>query len=233
MLSALTQQDTIAANLANVNTVGYKGDRVVNETFADLFLSNMNNGRPIGNLNLGTRVAGVVTDFSQGAMRATQNLLDVAIGGDGFFKVQTPNGISYTRAGQFTRTADGFLVTQRGDYVLGANNQRVRIGTAEPMISSDGRVYANGALVGQISVVTLDIANARKAGDNLWQGTETGGMPPNTSLQQGFVEGSGVNSIKEMVNMITTLRSYESAQRVVTSIDGTLDKAVNSIGAVG
>ena len=67
----------------------------------------------------------------------------------------------------------------------------------------------------------------------MWVGTETGGFPQQTQLRQGFVEASGVNSVKEMVEMITTMRTYESSQRVITSIDGTLDKAVNSVGTLG
>jgi flagellar basal-body rod protein FlgG len=233
MLSALVRQDTIASNLANVNTVGYKRDKVGNEAFNDLFLYNMKTGQPVGELGLGTRVTGVYTDFSQGAFRNTESPMDVAIGGDGFFVVQGANGVAYTRAGQFSRTPNGFMTTQQGELVLGTNRQPIFVGQGDPTIASDGRVYnAGGQLVGQLAVVTLDIPNARKIGGNLWQGTETGGMPAGTELRQGFVEASKVNSIEEMVDMITTLRSYESSQRVVTSIDSTLDKAVNSVGAV-
>jgi flagellar basal-body rod protein FlgG len=240
MTSAMVRQDVIASNLANVATVGFKGDRVVNETFADSLLYSMNGGEPtpMGTINFGTRVAGTVTDFGQGSLRPTEQALDVAIGGDGFFKVQMEDGtVAYTRNGQFTRSPDGFLTTQTGEYVLGPGTpgMPVFVGTSgDPVIRADGRVTtSDGGQLGQIAIETLDIPSARKVGENMWVGESTGGLPPNSQLRQGFVEASGVNSVKEMVEMITTLRSYESSQRVITSIDGTLDKAVNSIGTLG
>jgi len=237
MTSAMVRQDTIASNLANVSTVGFKPDRVVNETFADTLLLNMSqNGAVVGTSNYGTRVAGTVTDFAQGSFRATQQPMDVAIGGDGFFRVRTSDGtVGYTRNGQFSRSPDGFLTTQNGEYVLGPDNLPVDVGTSgNPTIKADGQVLgANGDALGQIGISTLDIPTARKVGQNLWTGTETGGFPQQTQLRQGFVEASGTNSVKEMVEMITTMRSYESSQRVITAIDGTLDKAVNSVGNLG
>lgn len=238
----MVRQDVIASNLSNVSTVGFKADRVVNETFGDSLLYSMRNGDPtvMGTSNYGTRVAGTITDFGQGSFRPTEQPLDIAIGGDGFFLVQMADGTrAYTRNGQFTRSPDGFLITQTGEYVLGTetNGQRlpVMVGTeGNPVIRADGHVSASdGSQLGQIGIFTLDIPTARKVGQNMWVGQETGGMPTSTQLRQGYVEASGVNSVKEMVEMITTLRSYESSQRVITSIDGTLDKAVNSIGTLG
>ncbi len=238
MTSAMVRQDVIASNLANVATVGFKGDRVVNETFADSLLYSMQGGEPtpMGTMNYGTRVAGTVTDFGQGAFRPTEQPLDMAIGGDGFFAIRQDDGtVAYTRNGQFTRTPDGFLTTQTGEYVLGPDRLPVFVGTTgDPVIRADGRVSgSDGAQLGQIAIHTLDIPSARKVGQNTWVGVETGGMPQTTQIRQGFVEASGVNSVKEMVEMITTLRSYESSQRVFASIDGTMDKAVNSIGTLG
>lgn len=236
----MVRQDVIASNLANVSTVGFKGDRVVNETFGDSLLYSMRNGQPtvMGTANYGTRVAGTVTDFGQGSFRPTEQPLDLAIGGDGFFRVRMGDGtIAYTRNGQFTRSADGFLTTQTGEYVLGTGEPAMPVYVGErgdPLIRADGAVTAtDGTMLGQIAIVTLDIPTARKVGQNMWVGAQTGGMPVTTQLRQGYVEASGVNSVKEMVEMITTLRSYESSQRVITSIDGTLDKAVNSIGTLG
>lgn len=239
MTSAMVRQDVIASNLANVATAGFKGDRVVNETFAESLMYSMQNGAatPIGTTNYGTRVAGTITDFSQGAFRPTEQPLDLAIGGDGFFRIRMDDGtVAYTRNGQFTRSNDGFLVNQNGQYVLGPDNLPVSVGTdGDPVIRADGQVSAkNGSLLGQISLVTLDIPSARKVGDNMWVGTETSAtFPQGSQIRQGYVEASSVNSVKEMVEMITTMRAYESSQRVITSIDGTLDKAVNSVGTLG
>ena len=238
MTSAMVRQDVIAANLANVATVGYKTDRVVNETFADSLLYSMKGGvpTPMGTLNHGTRVAGTITDFGQGSFRPTEQPLDLALGGDGFFSIRMQDGtVAYTRNGQFTRSPDGFLTTQTGEYVLGPDRLPVYAGeTGDPVIRADGNVSSrDGTRLGQLGIFTLDIPSARKLGQNIWIGEETGGMPAATQVRQGFVEASGVNSVKEMVEMITTMRSYESSQRVITSIDGTLDKAVNSVGTLG
>jgi flagellar basal-body rod protein FlgG len=238
MTSAMVRQDIIASNLANVSTVGFKADRVVNETFGDSLLYSMRNGGPevMGTANYGTRVAGTITDFGQGSFRPTEQPLDLAIGGDGFFAVRMADGTTaYTRNGQFTRSPDGYLTTQTGEYVLGTDKMPVFVDdTGNPVIRADGYVAASdGTQLGQIGIFTLDVPTARKVGQNMWVGQETGGMPPSSQVRQGYVEASGVNSVKEMVEMITTMRSYESSQRVITSIDGTLDKAVNSLGTLG
>jgi flagellar basal-body rod protein FlgG len=238
MISDMVRQDVIANNLANVSTVGFKADRAINESFADNLMFSMqgDSQQPIGNFGFGTRVAGTVTDFGQGSFRATQQPLDVALGGDGFFQVRMDDGtVAYTRNGQFARTPDGYLTIQTGEYVLGPDRMPVFAGDhGDPVIRADGQVTGpDGTQLGQISVVTLDVPNSRKLGQNMWIGEETGGLPAGTQIKQGFVEASGVNSVREMVEMITTLRSYESSQRVITSIDGTLDKAVNSLGTLG
>jgi flagellar basal-body rod protein FlgG len=231
MLSAVTRQDVIASNLANVNTVGYKADRVANETFSDLFLTSMKTGQRVGTMNLGTRVAETITDYAQGALRNTGTKLDLAITGDGFFAVNTAQGTRYTRNGQFSKSADGFLTTANGDYVLSTARQPIFVGSGDPTITADGTVFtSDGQLSGQIAVVTLNIPEAKKVGENYWSGEETGGRLGTTFVRQGFLEASGVNSIKEMVEMITTMRAYESSQRVVMAIDSTLDKAVNQVG---
>ena len=242
MTSAMVRQDVIASNLANVSTVGFKADRAVNESFADSLLYSMEGDgklKSMGEFGYGTRVAGTITDFGQGSLRPTEQPLDVAIGGDGFFRIRMGDGtVAYSRNGQFTRSPDGYLTTQTGEYVLGpaGNNLPVYVGNdgTDPVIRADGRVTtSDGSQLGQIGIAMLDVPNARKVGQNMWVGEEVGALPPGTQLRQRFVEASGVNSVHEMVEMVTTLRSYESAQRVITSIDGTLDKAVNSIGTLG
>lgn len=233
MMSSMIRQDVLAANLANVNTVGYKPDRAYNETFSSLFLQNLGTGRDVGSMTLGTRVSGTVTDFTQGALRATGNQLDLAIGGEGFFAVQTAEGVRFTRNGQLTRSADGYLTDQGGNFVLGSDGQRILLGAGDPTINSEGRIFSSSnASIGRIGIFTLDLTTAKKVGANQWSGTATGSMPADTQVRQGFVEASGTNSVREMIEMISTLRSYESAQRVISSIDSTLEKATNQVGSV-
>ncbi len=233
MTSALARQDVIASNLANVNTVGFKADRVTTSAFDEMVIYNMESGEKLGNLSMGSRVSGTVTDFSQGALRNTELPTDVAIAGDGFFAVETPNGVRYTRNGQFGIDSAGYLVDSQSQYVLGSSGQRLLV-NGDPKISPDGRVFsADGNLLGELGVFTLDTTTMQKIGANQWNGTPTGGRPGSTKVRQGYVEASGVNSIQEMVQMIENMRSYESSQRMVGMIDGTLDRAVNSLGTLG
>lgn len=233
MLSDITRQDVIAANLANVSTTGYKRDRVTNETFNDMLLSNLKNGRQVGGMNMGTRVASVVTDFSQGPLRNTGSPLDAALSGDGFFVVQTPQGNFFTRSGQFTMADDGTLQTADGNPVLGQDGKKIVLTDAHPKIASDGTITSGNTTVGRLAIVSLDVAKAEKVGANLWKGTAVNAYPTGTQVKQGFLEQSSVNAVTEMVEMIRTLRSYESAQKAIQSIDGTLEKAVNTVGVVG
>lgn len=236
MLSDITRQDVIANNLANVNTAGFKGDEVVNETFNDLLLHNVKTGEPTGNLNLGTRVAGVVTDFKQGPLRNTGNNLDVAIGGDGFFAVQTQSGIKYTRDGEFTRSPSGQLVTDTGSFVLGQNGLPVNVGAdGDVKIDETGAIFdPSGRQLGQLGLFRLNMDTAQKQGGDAWTGTpiDGGRAPAGSTIHQNFIEQSSVSSVTEMVDMIGTLRNYESVQKAAQSIDSTLDKAVNTVGAV-
>ncbi len=232
MNSAMARQDVIAANLANVNTVGYKADRVTTEAFSEMVLRNMSTGQEIGNLSMGSRVSGTITDFSQGALRNTGLATDMAIAGDGFFAIETANGVRYTRNGEFSVSGDGYLVNQNNEFVLGSNGQRLLVG-GDPKVSPDGRIYsAEGNLLGEVGVVTLDIETAQKVGANQWTGTVTGTRPATTKVRQGYVEASSVNSIQEMVEMISNMRSFESSQRMISMIDGTLDRSVNSLGSL-
>jgi flagellar basal-body rod protein FlgF len=216
MLSEQVRQDLIAHDLANASTAGYKPDRVSSKSFGEMLLSDTRTGAPVGALGLGTEISKQVTDLSSGPIRDTHEPLDFAVEGTGFFAVQTPKGVRYTRDGQFAASARGTLVTAAGDEVLGPGGAPVRIGT-------DGKVVP-----GDIGVVT--VANAGREGDNLFTGT-AGGAAPGT-IRTGALEGSGVDPVTTMVEMIGSLRAFESGQRVITTIDSTLQKAANQVGSV-
>jgi flagellar basal-body rod protein FlgF len=216
MLAEQVRQDLIAHDLANASTAGYKPDRVASKSFGDMLLSDTNSGRPVGALGLGTQIARQVTDLSAAPLRDTGEPLDFAVEGEGFFSVQTPKGVRYTRDGQFSASAGGTLVTAAGDDVLGPNGAPIRIG-------ADGKVAA-----ADIGVVTL--TNARREGDNLFTGS-AGGAAPST-VRTGALEGSGVDPVTTMVDMISSLRAFEAGQRVITTIDSTLQKAANQVGGI-
>ena len=217
MVSEMARQDLIANDLANASTPGYKADRAVQGSFGDLLLSNTATGATVGPLGLGSRIERQITDMTAQPLKETGEALDFAVEGDGFFAVQTPQGVRYTRNGQFTATAAGTLTDQRGNAVLGQNGQPVRIG-------ADGKVDPAG-------VGLFTVANARKVGDALMQGTAAAGRAPG-QVRSGALEGSGSDPTRAMVDMIASLRAYESGQKVITTIDSTLGKAANQVGSL-
>jgi flagellar basal-body rod protein FlgF len=216
MVSEMARQDVIANDLANASTAGYKSDRVVQSSFGDLLLRNTETGQTIGPLGRGARIDRQVTDLTAAPIKETGEDLDFAIEGDGFFAIQTAQGVRYTRNGQFTAAADGRLTDQLGNPVLGQNGQPITIG-------ADGKVPA-----ANVGVFAVD--NARKAGDNFFTGA-AGGRGPG-QVRSGALEGSGADPVRAMTDMIASLRAFESGQKVITTIDSTLQKASNQVGSL-
>jgi flagellar basal-body rod protein FlgG len=217
MLAEQARQDLIAHDLANASTAGYKPDRVASKSFGEVLLSDTRTGSAVGPLGFGTQIAKQVTDLSAAPLRDTGEPLDFAVEGNGFFSVRTSNGVRFTRDGQFAASTRGTLVTAAGDDVLGPNGTPVRIG-------ADGKVAP-----GDIGIVAL--TNARREGDNLFTGT-AGAAPAGSGVRPGALEASGVDPVTTMVDMISSLRVFESGQRVITTIDSTLQKAANQVGSI-
>jgi len=219
MLAEQVRQDQIANDLANASTAGYKADRTTQQSFGSLLLTNSTTGATIGTATTAVQVTGTVTDFRPQALKDTGEPLDFAINGDGFFAVQTAQGTRYTRNGEFTADAQGRLTTATGDPVLGRNGRPVTVG-------ADGKVDPR-----LLNVVLLQ--NPRKTGDNLVIGT-----PGNVAgllagqVRSGALEGSGADPTQAMVDMIASMRAYESGQKVIQTIDETLGKAASSVGSV-
>ncbi|HEY0361799.1 MAG TPA: flagellar hook-basal body complex protein, partial [Solirubrobacteraceae bacterium] len=172
-------------------------------------------GAPVGPLGLGSRIERQVTDLTAAPIRETGEPLDFAVEGDGFFGVQTAQGVRYTRNGQFTAAANGRLVDQLGNAVLGQNGRPLTIG-------ADGKVP-------EASVGIFAVNNTRKAGDNMFQGAAAGRGAG--QVRSGALEGSGSDPVRAMTDMIASLRAFESGQKVITTIDSTLQKASNQVGA--
>ena len=232
MLAAQIRQDVIANNLANATNPGFKGEVLSQVAFGDLLLSNTLTGEKIGPLSAGTLVTDIRPNVTNQGFRWTQNTLDLAIGGNGWFSVQTPQGIRYTRNGAFTTDAQGFITTAQGDRVLGKNGQPINVsGGGRLSIARNGDVHVGNRLVGTVGVTALVPTSLRKEGDNYLTGT----VDPNAKVggvAQGALETSNVNTVKEMVALIENMREFEADQKMIRAVDDTLGGAVNQVGRV-
>lgn len=247
--------DTIANNIANSNTTGFKKDKQVfqeyltaNEKLPDVIqvpkvpasvesFYDMQGGDR-GYVN----ASGTFTDHSQGNLRSTGNPLDVGLDGKGFFEVLTPRGVRYTRAGGFKISSNGLMVTKQGYPVLRNGTQdplqrTIPISTRNLTISYSGDIYEGGEFLGKLSVIGVqDPDSMRKEGQSLYSLKPNYGdqlrVPESTQVHQGFVESSNVNIVEEMTDMIQASRSFESTQKAIKAFDNLNGKLVNEVGKV-
>jgi flagellar basal-body rod protein FlgG len=249
--TGLDAQDTrmrvISNNLANVNTTGFKRDRASFETLSYQTVTaagaaSTAESKYATGLNLGTgvRVQGTARIETQGALNTTGNSLDMALDGDGYFQVQLPGGqLGYTRAGNFSRSAEGLLVTSEGYQVMPGIT--VPEGATSITIGTDGTVSAtvpgqtDSQQLGQIQVAGFpNPAGLQSKGDNYLietsaSGAANMGIPGQDGrgqIRQGMLEGSNVNVVEELVNMIETQRAYEVNSKMISASDEML-KYVN------
>ena len=248
MITQEARQDVITSNLSNSTTVGFKQDNLAIRRFDDVLLENYdkvvggkNVRNEIGALSLGSEVDSVNTNFTQGMIQDTGKAADFAIDGRGFFTVQRNDGVNngqyYTRDGHFHVNMRGILVNDSGDMVIARNLQTNQLG---PMNVGEGKmtsdVYGNISIDGNpmYKLYTVDFNDyngMKKTGDNLYQGNNA--VENNrVVVRQNSLEKSNVNVINEMTNMITTMRSFETNQKIVQSLDETLSKVVNEVGNV-
>lgn len=241
------QMDVIANNLANVSTNGYKKDTVVYESFPEVLVKRINDTKSasnpsgrVGNVNLGNDVGEVFTYFNSGNLNKTDNSLDLAIGGSNsaFFTIGVPNGNGeiaeyYTRNGSFNLNAQNQLVTSEGYLVMGMNGP-ITLEGENFTVLDDGTIIQNEQVVDRLLIREFtDTTTLRKYGENLIQATEqTQEREFTGAIKQGYIEQSNVEAVNEMINMITVMRAYEANQKVIQALDGTLEKAVNEVGAL-
>ena len=220
------RMNQIANNLANVDTAGYKRE---NLTFWEMLHVTEARTMRVGK---GMRL---LTDFQQGPAKLTGNPLDVLIDGRGFFKIQTPEGIRYTRAGQFAVNGTGQLVTPEGYQVLGTDGT-ILINGKEVLIDRNGGVNVDGQLVNQLDLADFsDLSALRKEGANLFRLQEGEGQevaPQGVQLIQGSIEQSNADVTHELTDMIDLQRNYEAQQKLVQAIDDMDGQAVNQVGKV-
>ena len=241
----------IANNIANVNTVGFKRDRVVME---DMFYqidhqpgtqtNTTTTASPIGvQLGNGTRLIGTQKVFTTGSLQTTSQSLDVAIVGKGFFRVLQPNGeTAYTRAGQLQVNAEGLLVNAQGrplqpEITIPANATSVTIGdTGAVSVTLSGATTSTE--IGQITLSNfVNPAGLLALGENLYQETSASGAPTDANpgddglgkLKQGALEGSNVQVVEEMVDMIAAQRTYEMNTKVLSAADNMMQNLSQAV----
>jgi flagellar basal-body rod protein FlgG len=246
MLLQRRAMEVVTNNITNADTSGYKKEILVAHTFdAELLRrvndnaetaavkANGNNPPKVGPLNYGTQVDTLFLDFSSGSFEETGRATDLAIQGDAFFALDTPNGERYTRSGAFLVDRDGYLIDAEGNYVLGEGGE-LYLGSTEFTINVDGEVYdANGNYVDNLRLVTFENPQTlrKQGGTDFYATTEEPLEEKNGSkLRQGYLENANVDIGREMVNMITVYRTYETNQKMLQMNDEITGKAVNDIG---
>ncbi len=204
--------DIIANNLANADTAGFKAD----------FLAFDNMLR-----------AQMVTDHSQGDLKVTGNKLDIALADEGYFAIQTQNGVRYTRNGNFTVNNQGELVTQTGNSVLGDGGTIVIEGS-DVNINGSGEIQVEGAIAGRLKVVTFEnIGNLKKEGNSLfvYEGDAADEkIPEDILVKQGALEMSNISTVVEMAKLIETQRMYEAYKNMIQTFDEINGKAISEVG---
>ncbi|MFO8064705.1 MAG: flagellar basal-body rod protein FlgF [Spirochaetota bacterium] len=272
MVAQQHRLDQISNNLANVDTNGYKRDMSLHKAFPELLIRRFNDdgvmrlpprGQHLGSVDtapiVGTLGTGVeqneaFTVFSQGSLQETQNPFDIALEGDGFVAVDTPNGERYTRNGSFHLGPESMLVTKQGYPVLGEDGRPLQIKENNFYIDKEGTVFASDSFpddprrlismdenqwedveeVGSLKLVDVrEPRYLRKQGESLWNTTKDSGEAQILSgterpaVQQGFLEKANVNPVTEMVRMIEVNRAYEANQKAVQTQDESTGRLLN------
>jgi flagellar basal-body rod protein FlgF/flagellar basal-body rod protein FlgG len=217
--------DTIANNVANVSTAGFRASHNI---FSSVLATT--NDSPLSVLNQDANDYGVLSgtqlDTSQGSLTRTGNDLDVAMEGPGYFAVQTASGAAYTRGGNFRVSPKGQLITGAGDPVLGDTGPITIVG--EPVsISTDGTISVNGAVAGRLKMVEFAPGvDMQSAGGTYYKAPAgTAVVATNSQVRQGMLESSNVNPITSVVELITAQREVETMRRVLTMFSTEMDKA--------
>lgn len=245
MINQEHRMDVLTNNLANAATNGYKKEGATSQSFDSVLAFKIKDAtegyhlaKNIGVNNPGVKIGEGYTDFSQGSLKTTANTYDLALTDTGFFAIEFTNkagetSVKYTRDGNFTLTADGRLVTQDGDAVLGTNGEPIKIDTiAETQINAAGQIIQDGRIVATIQVTDFEDYNyLERYGENYYQPVEGATEKESTAkVYSGYLETSNISVVTEMVNMISVQRAYESNQKVITTYDSTLDIAANQLG---
>lgn len=253
---AIAQQrnvDNIANNLANTNTPGFKKDQLTFKEYLTVLekapgsqiaalpnkeFSPEDFYKTFGAENAQVLVDATYTDQSQGQLNHTGNPLDLGINGPGHFEVLTPNGIRYTRKGTFSLNSDGLIVNEKGFPILSSGvgqpqDRIIKISGGKISINQEGDLFVDGNSIAKLSLVEFKDPHAlRKEGNSFLINVDESNLKKeglSSTLHQGFLEGSNVNALEEMTNLIKASRHFESIQQIIKAYDSMAGKAVNEI----
>lgn len=246
MVNQQNRMDVLTNNLANSATVGFKKEGATSQSFDSVLaykIKDSSDGlyaRNIGTMSLGVKIGESYTDYSQGAFRTTGNTFDLALSGNGFFACEYTSksgeeSVKYTRDGSFTLNVRGELVTKDGDFVLDRNGNHIILDpNKDTSIDQTGAIMQDGQIVAQLQVTDFEDYNQLEHfGESYFtpvDGAET--KVADASVFSGHLEQSNVTVINEMVELISVTRNYESNQKLIQSIDGTLEIAANQLGKI-
>ena len=215
--------DIFAQNVANSNTTGYKKERISFRDYlipADTPSGVVEDGRSM------TQLSEQVTDFSDGPSFRTDNPLDLAINGDGFFALENDR---YTRNGNFKIGTDGYIATQDNIKVLGDGGP-ISLEGSTIEINTSGEIFSDGVSVAQIKVVDFEDRSKLNKMDGRYFYSEETGQESAANINQGYLESSNVEVVREMVQMVTYLREFESYQKMIHALDEATSRTINEMG---
>ena len=239
--------DVLSNNLSNIGTVGFKEDRTVFRTYLpasqdpideDLQTTLMSEEpTTLESYQISNSLVafeGTITDFSPGQLKQTGNAFDLAIDGNGFFCIQTPGGVQYTRKGNFTLNQEGVLANQEGLPVLGNGGEIKFIDGKDLIVDKEGNISIDGEEIDSLKIVNFPIPDRlKKVGNTLFEPADPAIIEEKAegfSINQGFIELSNVDAIRVMLEMIEVLRGYESYKKAIQSVDDITSKAINEVG---
>jgi flagellar basal-body rod protein FlgF len=224
LMSRTLALDTIANNLANVSTAGFRASHNI---FSSVLASSADSSLSVLNQDANEYgvLSGTQLDTSQGALVTTGNSLDLAVEGAGYFTVQTAKGTVYTRGGNFRVSPQGQLITSAGDPVMGDTGPITIVG--DPVsISTDGTISSNDAISGRLKMVEFPPGVAIESAGGTYYTAPAGSAvaATNSQVRQGMLESSNVNPVTSVVEMITAQREVETMRRVLTMFSTEMDK---------
>ena len=212
----LRELNVIANNMANANTAGFKREGAIFTEFIKSVAGETPSSDPRHSLSMG-RLGAHVSHFESGELHRTSGSLDVAIDGEGFFLIETPQGERLSRAGHFMTDNEGTLITPEGFAVLDDAGGRIQIPQEVNLlaIGGDGTLSADGVELGKLGIVTAQVETMSREGGNLWS-AQAGYVPVETPrVMQGFLEDSNVQPVAEMARMIEVQRHYDAGQKLM------------------